>query len=224
MAIRRVIIDRTDQFKKQLFDFVDEVIGRPYKQDWIQLIRATYNANEEDDLSSLFCSQLIAAAYQSLDLLSKGVHTNNFVPSDFANDLQGQLMGARLSDVRTIPSMSKKEPVNLKEYDPFCNLLYFQFQFVSYMIILLSLLSSSRRQFVNKKEDGNVALNVGGARIQNVKFTETAMKRDNKLNFYTVRSLLLPLFSFFSSNRPLPFPPSPPLFLLPLGFYYQRHY
>lgn len=73
----------------------------------IILIQAAYNANEEDDLTSLFCSQLIAAAYQRLDIISKDIPSNNFVPSDFANDLQGQLKGARIDQTRKIPSMRK---------------------------------------------------------------------------------------------------------------------
>ena len=80
------MFERTTEFMENLYEFVDEVIGRPYKQDWIQLVRASYNANEEDDLSSLFCSQLIAAAYQRLGLISKEVCSNNFVPSDFATN------------------------------------------------------------------------------------------------------------------------------------------
>lgn len=100
---------------EKLYEFVEEVSGRPYKQDWIQLVRASYNANEEDDLSSMFCSQLIAAAYQRLGLISNEVCSNNFVPSDFANNFQGELKGARMSNVRKIPSISKKKQVELKE-------------------------------------------------------------------------------------------------------------
>ena len=98
----------------KLYEFVDEVIGRPYKQDWIQLVRASYNANEEDDLSSLFCSQLVAAAYQRFGLISQEVCSNNFVPSDFANNFQGELKGARMSTVRKVPSI-KRKPIELKE-------------------------------------------------------------------------------------------------------------
>lgn len=100
---------------EDLYQFVDEVIGRPYKQDWIQLVRASYNANEEDDLSSLFCSQLIAAAYQRFGLISKEVCSNNFVPSDFATHFQGELKGARMSSIRKVPSISKRKEIELKE-------------------------------------------------------------------------------------------------------------
>jgi len=59
---------------------VGQVRGRPYKQDYWQLLRSVYQANEQDDLSSLFCSQLIAAAYQALGLIPKDIPSNNFIP------------------------------------------------------------------------------------------------------------------------------------------------
>lgn len=116
VAIRRANVERTEEFNRTLFDFVDEVNGRPYKNDWIQLVRAAYNANEEDDLTSLFCSQLIAAAYQRLGMISMDVRSNNFLPSDFANNFQGELVGASMAPVRKLPSMSKRDKIILKEY------------------------------------------------------------------------------------------------------------
>ena len=115
VAIRRANCSRTPEFMEKLYQFVEETTGRSYKQDWIQLVRAAYNANEEEDLSSLFCSQLIAAAYQRLDILYPDVHSNNFVPSDFASDMHGELTGARMSDVRKVHSVSKKKAIVLKE-------------------------------------------------------------------------------------------------------------
>ena len=63
----------------------------------MQLVRAAYGGNETEDLSSLFCSQLIAAAYQRLGLLPQDTLSNNFVPSDFGTDLCHRLSEVRLS-------------------------------------------------------------------------------------------------------------------------------
>jgi len=156
VAIRRIMLQRNEIFSETLYDFVDEVIGRPYKHDWIQIVRSAYNANEEDDLSSLFCSQLIAAAYQRLGLISKDVLSNNFVPSDFATDLQGQFNGARISPLRKIPAPKQQNEIRLRDgvaNSPNINV-----------------------KFDIKDHDP----------ICNIKFTDTAVKRDEKLNTYTV--------------------------------------
>lgn len=70
--------------------FVKEVNGRPYKTSPLQLVRAWAQANETEDMSSLFCSQLIAAAYRSMGLLRSDVIADNFLPVDFAGDLKGR--------------------------------------------------------------------------------------------------------------------------------------
>eukprot|EP00008_Paramoeba_atlantica_P010375 CAMPEP_0201498448 /NCGR_PEP_ID=MMETSP0151_2-20130828/71151_1 /ASSEMBLY_ACC=CAM_ASM_000257 /TAXON_ID=200890 /ORGANISM="Paramoeba atlantica, Strain 621/1 / CCAP 1560/9" /LENGTH=179 /DNA_ID=CAMNT_0047890015 /DNA_START=25 /DNA_END=560 /DNA_ORIENTATION=+ len=73
MAVRRLMVVKTKEFHNRLDKFVSEVRGRPYKQDYWQLVRAVHQANEQDDLSSLFCSQLIAAAYQALGLIPRDI-------------------------------------------------------------------------------------------------------------------------------------------------------
>jgi len=156
VAIRRATCNRDEEFLEKLHSFVDEVTGRPYKQDWIQLVRAAYNANESDDLSSLFCSQLIAAAYQRVGILSSDVHSNNFLPSDFAGDFHGKLSGARMANVRKLHSVSKRKAIKLKE------------------------------QYKDQTNVGPVSFVARDDPISNVRFTDTAMKRDAKLNYYAV--------------------------------------
>ena len=101
---------------KALLDFIYEVKGRPYEKNLLELFKAVYTsptdtgtAKSTDDLSrfrfilfyfcfpgpaialnfiyiSLFCSELVAAAYQKMGLLGVGFKTNAFVPKDFATD------------------------------------------------------------------------------------------------------------------------------------------
>jgi len=67
-----------------------EVRNRPYEEDKLQLIRATldgpFGIGENDaDLSSLFCSELIAEAYQRMGLLPSEPPSNEYTPKDFSD-------------------------------------------------------------------------------------------------------------------------------------------
>ena len=39
VAIRRALVKKDEVFRNELYSFIEEVLGRPYKQDWMQLIR-----------------------------------------------------------------------------------------------------------------------------------------------------------------------------------------
>lgn len=75
--------------------------GRPYERSKIELIKAAYDgafgANEED-LSSLFCSELVAEAYQNLGLLDGDTPSNEYTPADFSQDRDLPLLRGSLSD------------------------------------------------------------------------------------------------------------------------------
>lgn len=49
-------------------------------------MRAKFKTNKEEDFSNFFCSELVAACYKQLGLLSKGANASNFTPKDFAGD------------------------------------------------------------------------------------------------------------------------------------------
>lgn len=65
---------------------------RPYEKNKLQLIAAAYDGplgQNREDLSSLFCSELVAEAYQELELIMKGKkhkQSNEYTPSDFSKD------------------------------------------------------------------------------------------------------------------------------------------
>jgi len=84
LGVRRLIISRTPEMKKALKAFIKEVDGRPYKKNWMDLVRAWQGSHTSEDLSSIFCSELIAAAYKRMELLSDEIPSNNFLPVDFA--------------------------------------------------------------------------------------------------------------------------------------------
>jgi hypothetical protein len=88
VSIRFLDIERSPEMLKELSLLRAEIKGRPYEKDKIELIKAAYDgpfgANEED-LSSLFCSEMVAEAYQRMGLLSEKKQSNEYTPKDFAD-------------------------------------------------------------------------------------------------------------------------------------------
>ena len=78
--------------KKTLRDFMQETKDRPYETNKLQLVLSStdfldepfnlLNLNEED-LSSVFCSELVAAAYQRMGLIDRTKCSNRYTPEDF---------------------------------------------------------------------------------------------------------------------------------------------
>jgi len=106
LGIRRLQLQRTTEMKEAMLNFVDEVTGKPYNMNFVALVKAKWGKNQEDNVSSYFCSQLVAAAYQRMGLLSSSMPATNYLPSDF--DGNGKFLpllnGAQLSEVYIFPS------------------------------------------------------------------------------------------------------------------------
>jgi hypothetical protein len=74
----------------KLMELREQVRNRPYEKDKLELIKAAYDGplgHNEEDLSSLFCSELVAEAYQRMGLLKeppKGLPSNEYTPKDFS--------------------------------------------------------------------------------------------------------------------------------------------
>lgn len=86
-AIRRLHIERTPQMRRALLDFYHEVRGRPYERSWLQLVRSMLIpllTNHEPDLTSLFCSELVAEALIRMKLLARRPPSNTYSPKDFS--------------------------------------------------------------------------------------------------------------------------------------------
>lgn len=86
--------------------FREEVKGRPYEKKKLQLIKAAYDAwlgQNKEDLSSLFCSELVAEAYQRMGLLDERKPSNEYTPKDFSSERRLALLGGY--------SLSKELPI-----------------------------------------------------------------------------------------------------------------
>jgi hypothetical protein len=74
---------------KALNTFRHEVSGRKYETNKIELLKAAYEGifgENKEDLSSLFCSELVAEAYQKMGLLTEELPSNEYIPKDFSEE------------------------------------------------------------------------------------------------------------------------------------------
>jgi hypothetical protein len=75
--------------QRDLDAFRHEVSGRPYEKSKLELIKSLYDGvlgKNKEDLSSLFCSEMVAEAYQRMGLLSEDKPSNEYTPKDFSNE------------------------------------------------------------------------------------------------------------------------------------------
>ena len=87
VAIRRLGgVKFGERERKILNDFRREMRGRPYEENMLDLVRAAHDYDGEvtsEDLSSLFCSELVAEAFQRMGLLTDDKASDEYTPGDF---------------------------------------------------------------------------------------------------------------------------------------------
>lgn len=71
-GIRRLEVKRKRAMIEAMMDFVEEVVGKPYNRNLVQLVKGQFGNNDKDNLNQYFCSQLVAAAYQRMVQYSFG--------------------------------------------------------------------------------------------------------------------------------------------------------
>ena len=97
--LRDVTFDK--EALRQLMALRREFAGREYEQNKIELIRAAYDGpfgRNAEDLTSLFCSELVAEAYQRLGLLGEEKPSNEYTPADFSADRRLELLKGSLDE------------------------------------------------------------------------------------------------------------------------------
>jgi hypothetical protein len=92
--VRRLDVDAVGPVSAvELMRLRKEWQGRPYEENLRELLLAAYDGPlgmNTEDLSSLFCSEMVAAAIRRLGIHELGPEPNNeFVPADFASDRDG---------------------------------------------------------------------------------------------------------------------------------------
>ena len=102
IAVRQLIDVTFDEHAlRQLMELRREFVGREYEQDKIELIKAAYDGpfgRNAEDVTSLFCSELVAEAYQGLGLLGEEKRSNEYTPADFSAAMQLDLLKGSLSE------------------------------------------------------------------------------------------------------------------------------
>jgi hypothetical protein len=80
-------VERTPELMNSLRDLREDFKGRPYEESKIELLKSAYDGiwgENEEDLSSLFCSELVAEAYKTIGLLPDRMPANEYTPKDFS--------------------------------------------------------------------------------------------------------------------------------------------
>jgi len=76
--------ERKPEKLKALHDFRKSLIGTNYESHVFEAIRTLLKANKKENLTEIFCSELVAAIYIVLGILDHTQMSNNFWPSDFS--------------------------------------------------------------------------------------------------------------------------------------------
>lgn len=87
VAMRRLLDPITERELDQLEISRHTVINRPYEQNIIELVKAAYDGpfgKNKEDLSSIFCSELLAMYYKEIHRFPVNVPSNEYIPKDFA--------------------------------------------------------------------------------------------------------------------------------------------
>lgn len=89
-AIRHLSRPLTENETQTLSRFRHEVSGRTFDYNMVELFRAAWDSgimsDNHEDLSCLFCSELIAETFQALGFLDENRPSNEYVPSDFSTE------------------------------------------------------------------------------------------------------------------------------------------
>lgn len=96
----RQLQDSTCLFNDPKFvtPLVKKFLGRPYEQNVGDLIDALTGKSKKSDVSSLFCSELVAEMLQEIGYLDRNLLSDNFLPKHFSTEFPLPIHGGRLGD------------------------------------------------------------------------------------------------------------------------------
>lgn len=93
----------TEEMKQALKDFRQEVKGRDYEEDMLELMKSAYDGpfgQNEEDLSTIFCSEGVGEGLQRMTILKEhdeegGYPSNEYTPANFGKPkIMGQKQGS----------------------------------------------------------------------------------------------------------------------------------
>ena len=80
----------------KLMELRKQLRGKSYEREKVQLLKSACDGpfgHNNEDLSSIFCSELVAEAYQCLGLLKDDKASNEYTPADFTDTKMRKLSG-----------------------------------------------------------------------------------------------------------------------------------
>ena len=127
----RRLVNVTSEKRRDIYDTMlklrKEWMGRSYEKSLVQMALSAIKPNDsflslfqntEEDLSSLFCSELVAAAYQRMKLIKdNGRPSNSYTPDDFSSSRDGELWveGVEVSEEVYVELKWTQEPARRQE-------------------------------------------------------------------------------------------------------------
>lgn len=102
ICVRKLNREMTKEEHGRLHAVINQLVGRQYKFDILQMLRAVRHGkgiifDNREDLSKIFCSELIASCLQHVDILSSELSSNSFTPRDFGEGKSLPLLNAAYS-------------------------------------------------------------------------------------------------------------------------------
>ena len=104
IAIRRLVgisPEKRGQIYKEMLKLRKEWMNRPYEKNMIQMALSAINPSDTflslfqntcEDLTSLFCSELVGAAYQRMGLIKSDRPSNTYTPDDFSSSRDSKIL------------------------------------------------------------------------------------------------------------------------------------
>lgn len=99
MALRRLKCSLSDKDMYRLRIFRYYIKGTPFEKNQLQMLAAVFQWRflpNREDLSSVFCSELIAQCYQEMLLLGQDQASNKYTPADFSVERDLQMTRGKL--------------------------------------------------------------------------------------------------------------------------------
>ena len=110
VAVRHLEEPLTSDQEVILSELRAELKGRNYEEDKVELFKSAYDfigGHNEEDLSSVFCSELVAEYLQRVGFLGGGFSSNEFTPADFGGRMiNGCLFKNEFSELQYVKEES----------------------------------------------------------------------------------------------------------------------
>ena len=100
-TVRQLVTEREDWMDRKLLEFMAKHRNKPYERNLWQLFCSAYDSvfgRNKEDMSSIFCSEMIAAIYKLWELLPQRMPANEYTPADFSQEGTEVDLQLRFSD------------------------------------------------------------------------------------------------------------------------------